>query len=155
MTIPAAKSICQNTSICWVHQMVSSSLIIHVNQIISLETQLILATPVEFCSGLHKYEFSFDLSPTLPSSFEGAFGYIRYLAKVAIDRPNTSILTTVEKFAIINAFDLNKDSPVLKVIQIKYQFHIMTFYLSICSFVQMLKPCTSQDASVAHQSHSS
>lgn len=73
------------------------------------------ATPVEFCSGLHKYEFSFDLSPTLPSSFEGAFGYIRYLAKVAIDRPNTSILTTVEKFAIINAFDLNKDSPVLKL----------------------------------------
>ena len=72
---------------------------------------------IELPAGQHTYPFTCALPPTLPSSFEGEFGHIRYTIKVTLDRPWKFDQDTIKAFTVISAVDLNVN-PRLKVVSV-------------------------------------
>ena len=58
--------------------------------------------------GRHNYPFRFQLPPTLPSSFEGAHGRVRYYLKATIDKPWKFDHTVKRPFTINSSVDLNQ-----------------------------------------------
>lgn len=62
---------------------------------------------VEHPAGFHKYPFFLALQPTLPSSFEGRRGYVRYFCRATIDRPWKFDEHTKRAFTVIHHLDLN------------------------------------------------
>ncbi|KRT81933.1 hypothetical protein AMK59_5013 [Oryctes borbonicus] len=67
----------------------------------------------ELPSGKHIYPFTCVLPPTLPSSFEGQYGHVRYTVKVVLDRPWKFDQETKAAFTVLSPFDLNMN-PSLK-----------------------------------------
>ncbi|KAJ9574596.1 hypothetical protein L9F63_008223, partial [Diploptera punctata] len=63
--------------------------------------------------GEHSYPFSTILPPTLPSSFEGTHGHIRYTAKVKVDRPWKFDHEAKSAFSVICPVDLNTNEKAL------------------------------------------
>lgn len=59
-------------------------------------------------AGTHSYPFTCALPPTLPSSFEGEFGHVRYTIKVTLDRPWKFDQDSKMAFTVISPVDLNK-----------------------------------------------
>lgn len=45
------------------------------------------AGETELSAGVRTYPFTCALPPSLPSSFEGEHGHVRYTIKVVLDRP--------------------------------------------------------------------
>lgn len=62
---------------------------------------------IELPPGTHKYPFTCALPPTLPSSFEGEFGHVRYTIKVTLDRPWKFDQETKMAFTVVSHMDLN------------------------------------------------
>ena len=62
---------------------------------------------VDHPAGNHTYPFSLNLPHTLPSSFEGRKGYVRYFCKATIDRPWKFDSHTKRAFTVIHHLDLN------------------------------------------------
>jgi len=62
---------------------------------------------VEIPPGHHSYPFTCVLPPTLPSSFEGEFGSVRYTIKVTLDRPWKFDQETKRAFTVISPVDLS------------------------------------------------
>ncbi|KAF2885772.1 hypothetical protein ILUMI_20407 [Ignelater luminosus] len=60
--------------------------------------------------GQHTYPFTCVLPPTLPSSFEGEFGYVRYIIKVTLDRPWKFDQEAKRAFTVLSPVDLNVNS---------------------------------------------
>ncbi|GJQ81948.1 hypothetical protein Trydic_g20414 [Trypoxylus dichotomus] len=58
--------------------------------------------------GTHVYPFSMALPSTVPSSFEGKYGTIRYIAKFAIERPWKWNQETKTAFTVISPYDLTR-----------------------------------------------
>lgn len=70
------------------------------------------AEPLVLEEGTHTYYFECKLPPELPSSFEGQYGQIRYLAKAYMDRPSTilskkSSVVTKKAFTVLSGLNLN------------------------------------------------
>lgn len=65
--------------------------------------------------GIHTYTFACQLPATCPSSFEGFYGYIRYLVKVELVRPWKFNQNFTRGFTVLKVLDLNYDSPLLRV----------------------------------------
>lgn len=76
---------------------------------------IFLATPVEILPGIHTFNFACSIPPFAPSSFEGTYGHIRYVAKVILDRPWKFDQTYSVGFTVLKTLDLNYDSPLLRV----------------------------------------
>lgn len=57
--------------------------------------------------GEHFFPFSFQLPPSLPSSFEGGVGYVRYTIKGTIDKPWKFDHDTKRPFTVTSLLDLN------------------------------------------------
>lgn len=70
---------------------------------------------MEIERGEHIYNFEFTLPAGLPSSFEGEFGHIRYIATVVLDIPRWPNDVFQQPFTVIKPLDLN-DDPELRVI---------------------------------------
>ncbi|KAF5292961.1 hypothetical protein FQR65_LT11078 [Abscondita terminalis] len=68
---------------------------------------------VEIPVGHHSYPFTCVLPPTLPSSFEGEYGYIRYIIQITFDRPWKFDQVTKKAFTVLSPLDLNSN-PRLK-----------------------------------------
>lgn len=66
-------------------------------------------------AGSHNHPFTFQLPRTLPSSFEGAHGYVRYWAKACMDRPWKFNHDTKSAFTVICPLDLNANAQALRV----------------------------------------
>lgn len=64
--------------------------------------------------GTHTYPFTCALPPTLPSSFEGEHGFVRYTVKVTLDRPWKFDQETKMAFTVTSHLDLNM-SPEYRV----------------------------------------
>lgn len=63
----------------------------------------------------HKFSFSCQLSSQLPSSFEGKFGKIQYLATAAVDILNDDVSVVSERcFTVVNAEDVVSTHDVQK-----------------------------------------
>lgn len=74
----------------------------------------LLGDRIEIPAGTHSYSFSCVLPSTLPSSFEGKFGHIRYTVKITLDIPWESNQEYETAFTIISTVDLNLN-PEIKV----------------------------------------
>lgn len=70
---------------------------------------------MEIERGEHIYDFQFRLPAGLPSSFEGEYGFIRYIATVVLDIPRWPDDEFQQPFTVIKPLDLN-DAPELRVI---------------------------------------
>ncbi|KAB0801520.1 hypothetical protein PPYR_05874 [Photinus pyralis] len=68
---------------------------------------------VDIPPGHHSYPFTCVLPPSLPSSFEGDYGYVRYIIKVTFDRPWKFDHETKKAFTVLSPLDLNSN-PRLK-----------------------------------------
>lgn len=71
-------------------------------------------------AGEHSYPFSCVLPPTLPSSFEGEFGHVRYTIKVTLDRPWKFDQDTKMAFTVISPLDLNQNARLKVCIYIHF-----------------------------------
>eukprot|EP00916_Digyalum_oweni_P011297 GHVL01018824.1.p1 GENE.GHVL01018824.1~~GHVL01018824.1.p1 ORF type:complete len:423 (-),score=14.79 GHVL01018824.1:325-1593(-) len=71
--------------------------------------------------GRHTFPFCFLLPPSLPSSFEGAHGYVRYSVKGTIDKPWKFDHTTKKMFTVICLLDLNADPNAQMPVQSQNQ----------------------------------
>jgi len=69
---------------------------------------------MELPAGNHSYPFTCALPPTLPSSYEGKWGHVRYTIKVTLDRPWKFDQDTKMAFTVITPVDLNQ-TPRCKV----------------------------------------
>lgn len=70
------------------------------------------SSEIELPSGSHKYPFTCSLPPTLPSSFEGEFGHVRYTIKVTLDRPWKFDQDMKMAFTVVSPLDLNLNPAV-------------------------------------------
>lgn len=66
-------------------------------------------------AGSFKYPFQMALPPSLPSSFEGKYGYVRYTVKAKIDRPWKFDHELKTAFTVLSLLDLNMEQPSLRV----------------------------------------
>ena len=83
-----------------------------------LETEVI-----ELGAGTYRYPVNLQLPATLPGSFEGRFGYIRYTAEARIDRPWRFDFVTKSAFTVVQMLNLNNEPIELTVKSktLKYQ----------------------------------
>lgn len=65
-------------------------------------------------TGIYTYPFETDLPENLPTSCEGKYGFIRYLASVNIIRPDQPVQTQTTAFTVIKPHNLNA-SPLFQV----------------------------------------
>uniref|UniRef100_T1P880 Arrestin (Or S-antigen) n=1 Tax=Musca domestica TaxID=7370 RepID=T1P880_MUSDO len=65
-------------------------------------------------SGTHTYSFACPIPVNCPSSFEGAYGHVRYMVKVTTIRPSTSNRTYSKGFTVLKMMDLNRETELLK-----------------------------------------
>ena len=79
---------------------------------------------IQLSQGAHRFPFQLPLDASLPSSYEGTFGHVRYLCKVCVGRPlfKFDIHRTVP-FTVVRMLDLNAEPGAL-VITIKVTQHV-------------------------------
>lgn len=75
---------------------------------------MLSVTQAEFAAGLHKFNFSCQLPPQLPTSFESKYGHIRYQVKVEMERPWKFDIKYCFAFTVLKVLDLNYESPALR-----------------------------------------
>ena len=63
-------------------------------------------------SGTHNYPFSIQLPETLPSTFIGDYGFIRYFATVVLEFPFQQPISAYKEFRVQSILDIN---PAVKV----------------------------------------
>ena len=66
-------------------------------------------------AGLHAYPFEIPLHKDLPSSFEGEYGYVRYLCTATIDKPWKFNHSVKAAFTVLSLLDLNFEPGNLHV----------------------------------------
>lgn len=69
---------------------------------------------LNLAAGSYSYPFQMALPPTLPSSFEGQYGSVRYLASVKIDKPWKFDHVTKSAFTVLSILDLNREPATLQ-----------------------------------------
>ncbi|XP_013118292.2 arrestin domain-containing protein 17 [Stomoxys calcitrans] len=72
------------------------------------------SSPFAIEAGTHTYTFSCPIPVNCPSSFEGAYGHVRYVVKVITIRPGSSNRTYTKGFTVLKMMDLNRESSLLK-----------------------------------------
>jgi hypothetical protein len=88
--------------------------------------------------GQHAFPFSFVLPPSLPSSFEGGIGYVRYTIKGTIDRPWRFDDHTVLAYTVLSPLDLNQ-LPQSIVRHISFVELLELHFLFISCFTSSLR----------------
>ncbi|KAI4454693.1 arrestin domain containing protein [Holotrichia oblita] len=71
--------------------------------------------------GTHVYPFSIVLPPNLPSSFEGMYGTIRYIAKFTFERPWKFNQETKTAFTVVSPYDLNRFPNLLTPVKVQQE----------------------------------
>lgn len=71
--------------------------------------------------GQHSYPFTCALPASLPSSFEGEWGHVRYTIKVTLDRPWKFDQDFKMAFTVLSPLDLNQNARLkVPLVSIKY-----------------------------------
>ncbi|PIC42741.1 hypothetical protein B9Z55_009718 [Caenorhabditis nigoni] len=78
-------------------------------------------------AGIHQVPFSYTLPKSLPSSFEGEFGHIRYTCKAICERPWDFDIVTRKAFTVVGIEDINSDSKLNEPITCIESNHAVTF----------------------------
>lgn len=103
---------------------------------------------IEIPPGTHTYSFACALPAMLPTSFEGTYGHVRYTVRVILERPWKFDQSYKVAFTVLKEFDLNYDSPILRVQEI-HIFHCLQCTNSI-SFRFLLKWKSPTDSGVGY-----
>lgn len=79
--------------------------------------------------GIYIYPFETELPANLPTSCEGKYGFIRYLASANIIRASAATQTQTIAFTVIKPHNLN----ALPVVQVRrpHASHLLRAYLEI------------------------
>lgn len=64
--------------------------------------------------GRHEIPFSYTLPKTLPSSFEGEYGFIRYTCKATCERPWDVDIVAKRAFTVVGIEDINQDPEAME-----------------------------------------
>jgi len=83
-------------------------------------------------AGTHRYPFTFSLPATVPSSFEGVHGSVRYTAEAKMERPWKFDHTTRSAFTVISLVDLNLEPPEFRVTIPTYTAGCRIIYVAFC-----------------------
>ncbi|CAI2349201.1 unnamed protein product [Caenorhabditis sp. 36 PRJEB53466] len=78
-------------------------------------------------AGIHQVPFSYTLPKSLPSSFEGEFGHIRYTCKAICERPWDFDIVSRKAFTVIGIEDINSDAKLNEPISCIESNHAVTF----------------------------
>ena len=90
-------------------------------------------------AGTHRYPFMFFLPPTVPSSFEGEVGHVRYTVEATMERPRwRSNRVTRSAFTVISVVDLNLQPLEFRVIAFVWSLTLNATILSLCSPKQQI-----------------
>ncbi|XP_031632114.1 arrestin domain-containing protein 2-like [Contarinia nasturtii] len=93
-------------------------------------------------TGVYTYPFETKLLETLPTSCEGKYGFIRYLASVNIIRPNQPVQTQTIAFTVLKPHNLNASplfqSPTKKQQCVKF-FRFLSMTLDNVSVTATIK----------------
>lgn len=102
--------------------------------------------------GEHIYNFQFRLPAGLPSSFEGEFGHIRYIATVVLDIPRWPDDVFQQPFTVIKPLDLNDDPELRVIIHITFSLQSETIVQkNMCFFFSSLQnPVTVRENHLYH-----
>lgn len=94
----------------------------------------IYITEIALEAGRHVYHFVCQIPAVCPSSFEGAYGRVRYMVYVKLIRPWKFDQTFSRPFTVLKVMDLNREGLFLRV---SSSFLLNTIYMnqSICSHV--------------------
>ncbi|XP_055613056.1 arrestin domain-containing protein 3-like isoform X2 [Uranotaenia lowii] len=65
----------------------------------------------ELSAGNHSFPFSYSLPYTIATSIEGKWGFVRYTAKVGLERPWKYDNTYVQPFTVLRHLDFNEINP--------------------------------------------
>uniref|UniRef100_A0A1I8PWC6 Arrestin C-terminal-like domain-containing protein n=1 Tax=Stomoxys calcitrans TaxID=35570 RepID=A0A1I8PWC6_STOCA len=76
---------------------------------------------IDLPAGTHTYPFTCALPATLPSSFEGEFGHVRYTIKVTLDRPWKFDQDMKMAFTVIAPVDLNLNPRVKETFKLELE----------------------------------
>lgn len=79
--------------------------------------------------GIYIYPFETELPSNLPTSCEGKYGFIRYLASANVIRPNTTTQTQTIAFTVIKPHNLNALSIVQVGLSKSWIFQVTRFLL--------------------------
>uniref|UniRef100_A0AC35UB41 Arrestin_C domain-containing protein n=1 Tax=Rhabditophanes sp. KR3021 TaxID=114890 RepID=A0AC35UB41_9BILA len=69
--------------------------------------------------GVHEIPFQYTLPKTLPTSFEGSYGYVRYSCRAIFERPWDFDICTKKLFTVTGIEDINDDSHLLVPITVE------------------------------------
>lgn len=78
-------------------------------------------------AGIHQVPFSYTLPKSLPSSFEGEFGHIRYTCKAICERPWDFDIVSRKAFTVVGIEDINSDPKLNEPITCIESNHAVTF----------------------------
>ncbi|XP_054741379.1 arrestin domain-containing protein 17 [Anastrepha obliqua] len=81
-------------------------------------------------AGTYTYTFSCPIPVNCPSSFEGSYGHIRYLAKVTFIRNGAADRVHNVGFTVLKLLDLNQESKLLKSPATNDTIENVCFFLS-------------------------
>ncbi|XP_031628231.1 arrestin domain-containing protein 17-like [Contarinia nasturtii] len=82
--------------------------------------------------GEHNFNFQFRLPAHLPSSFEGTFGFIRYVATVVLDIPNWPDDEFEQPFTVIKPLDLNDELELRNPVVVEENHTYYPCFLLCC-----------------------
>ncbi|CAI4226619.1 unnamed protein product [Auanema sp. JU1783] len=74
-------------------------------------------------AGLHEVPFSYTLPKSLPTSYEGEFGHIRYTCKATCERSWDFDIVSRKAFTVIGIEDINSDAKLNEPISISESNH--------------------------------
>ena len=83
---------------------------------------------LDLAAGITTYSFACMLPESLPSSFEGKYGHIRYSCKAVLDRPLKTDKEFRLPFSVIKSEDLNA-VPSLAIAAVSSQSHFICLQL--------------------------
>nr|CDJ84550.1 Arrestin domain containing protein [Haemonchus contortus] len=78
-------------------------------------------------AGVHEIPFSYTLPKSLPSSFEGEFGHIRYTCRAICERPWDFDIVSRKAFTVIGIEDINSDPRLNEPVSISESNHTVAW----------------------------
>ncbi|EAT44770.1 AAEL003869-PA [Aedes aegypti] len=97
-------------------------------------------SPLDLATGTTHYYFRFNIPPSAPTSMEGKYGHVRYLVKVALERPWKYDHNFQLPFTVLAKTDFDENSANMKK-PIKMEDQLR-FYCWICKSAPLMVKAT-------------
>ena len=90
-------------------------------------------------AGTHTYDFQIQLPKSLPSTFKGNYGYVKYFCEATIDKPRQVVKVVKVPFTVLSILDLNIQPIEFRVRQDKICFtHIFAYKFALNTYLELI-----------------